>query len=171
MEEKENPVTQTEEKTEVKENVKTNEEVKTFTQEQVNSMLAKERKGLPSKEELESYNAWKESQKSEVDKRKEQEEKTQKDLQEGIAAKRELEVLKADVSKDFSGYVAYEVGKMDGDFKENLTKYLKDHPKFLQSNETTTVVKRTSASMTGKVQTNVNETNKIMNDIIRNAKK
>lgn len=170
MEEKENAVTQTEQKTEVKDTTKTTEEVKTFTQEQVNTMLAKERKNMPSKEELDSFNKWKESQKTEADKKREADEKTQKELQEGNAAKRELQVLKADVSKQFSGYVAYEVAKMDGDFKENLTQYLKDHPEFLQSNEQK-VVKRTSASMTGKAQTSENETNRIMNDIIRNAKK
>lgn len=170
MEEKENAVTQTEQKTEVKDTTKTTEEVKTFTQEQVNAMLAKERKNMPSKEELDGFNKWKESQKTEADKKREADEKTQKELQEGNAAKRELQVLKADVSKQFSGYVAYEVAKMDGDFKENLTQYLKDHPEFLQSNEQK-VVKRTSASMTGKAQTSENETNRIMNDIIRNAKK
>ena len=47
-------------------------EEKTFTQDEVNAIvkerLAKEKKGIPSKEELAKYNEWKESQKSQQDK-------------------------------------------------------------------------------------------------------
>ena len=72
MEEKQNAVTQTEEKTEVSGEQpveKTEkEEVKTFTQDEVNAMLAKEKKKMPSKEDLKAFNEWKESQKTESEK-------------------------------------------------------------------------------------------------------
>lgn len=172
MEENKNAVTQTDDKNEgtVAQTEQKEQKEKTFTQAQLDDIVKERLKKYPSKEELENYNKWKESQKTDAEKQKEQDEKIQKDLQEGNAAKRELQVLKADVSKQFSGYVAYEVAKMDGDFKENLDKYLKEHPEFLHSSETK-IVKRSSASMNGKAQTGEKETNRIMNDIIRNAKK
>ena len=60
-----NTVTQTDDKTEE------NNQVKTFTQEEVNSMLKKERKKIPDKEELKAFNEWKESQKTDEDKKTE----------------------------------------------------------------------------------------------------
>lgn len=172
MEENKNAVTQTGEKNEgtVAQTEQKEQKEKTFTQAQVDDIVKERLKKIPSKEELDEFNKWKESQKSDEEKQKEKEDKTQRELQEGNAAKRELEVLKADVLKQYSGYVAYEVAKMDGEFKENLDKFLKQHPEFLQSSEQK-IVKRSSASMTGKAQTGEKETNRIMNDIIRNAKK
>ena len=66
-----------EEKTTEKVDTQTTEEkeVKTFTQEEVNTMiqdrLAKEKKKMPSQEELKAYNEWKESQKTEAEKQQE----------------------------------------------------------------------------------------------------
>ena len=70
-----------EEKTTEKVDTQTTEEkeVKTFTQEEVNTMiqdrLAKEKKKMPSQEELKTYNDWKESQKTGAEKQQEQIEK------------------------------------------------------------------------------------------------
>ena len=50
---------------------------KTFTENQVNEIvekrLAKAKKGIPSKEEMKQFNDWKESQKTEQEKREEKE--------------------------------------------------------------------------------------------------
>ena len=77
MEENQNPVTQTEEKTEatVTEPVKKTEDVKTFTQDEVNAMMAKERSKMPSKEDMKAFNEWKESQKTETEKSLEKDKK------------------------------------------------------------------------------------------------
>lgn len=172
MEENKNAVTQTEDKKEVTaaQAEQKEQKEKTFTQAQVDDIVKERIKKFPSKEELDEFNKWKESQKSDEEKQKEKDDKTKRELQEGTDAKRELQVLKAGVSQKFSAFVAYEVAKQEGDFKTNLAEYLKENPDFLQSSETK-IVKRTSASMNGKVQTSEKETNRIMNDIIRNARK
>ena len=51
------------------------QEQKTFTQEELNAIvetrLAKAKKDMPSKEELQAYNEWKQNQKTEQDKNEE----------------------------------------------------------------------------------------------------
>ena len=76
MENNENAVTQTEtveteEKIEVSGEQPVEKNEKTFTQEEVNAMLAKEKKKMPSKEDMKAFNEWKESQKTEEDKKNE----------------------------------------------------------------------------------------------------
>lgn len=138
MEEKETPVTQTEEKTEVTEVVETKaetteKEVKTFTQEQVNSMLAKERKGLPSKEELAEFNKWKESQKSDEEKAAETSEELKK-AQEAVSEKNKtIAMYENGVDKKYMDYVIFTVSKMEGDFNENLKTFLKDNSEYLKA--------------------------------------
>ena len=63
------PVTETEPKTQATgaEPIQKTEP-KTFTQEEVNSMLAKERKKIPSKEELDEFKKWQENQKTNEEK-------------------------------------------------------------------------------------------------------
>ena len=117
------------------------EVVKTFTQEEVNGIvkerLAKAQKGIPSKEELAKYNEWKESQKTQQDK--------YDDLVKNLTEKdntisnleKENAVLKAGITdQDEIEFICYKVGKMDGDFKENLTQYLADNPKYTKKQET-----------------------------------
>jgi len=128
---KKNQLLGTEEKTEgtVTETVKKTEkeDIKTFTQEEVNAMLTKERKKMPSKEELEAFKEWQETQKTVEQKQAEKEAEHQKTLLRNTELENENKVFKAGVEKDNVDYVAYKVSKMDGDFEENLTKYLKDN--------------------------------------------
>ena len=142
MENNENAVTQTEtvetvEKTEVsgEQPVEKNEkdEVKTFTQDEVNAMLAKEKKKMPSKEDLKAFNEWKESQKSEEDKKNEilQENETLK-KQLAIAENKSV-VANAGVDSKFQKFVLSEVSEMEGEFEDNLKDYLKENPQFLIS--------------------------------------
>lgn len=143
------PVTQTEEKTEetVTGAVEKTEkaDVKTFTQEEVNAMLAKEKKKMPSKDELKAFKDWKESQKTEAEKQAEKEAEYQKTLNELNTLKQTNAVLEAGVNKDDADYVLFKVGKMEGEFEENLAKFLKDNPKYLKQELEQTETKATGA--------------------------
>lgn len=122
----------------------TKKEEKTFTQDEFNEALRKEvsrkTKGIPSKEELDAYKEWKESQKSEEEKRLEKE----KSYQDTISSKdneisnltKENLLLRKGVKDDDMDYVLFKVSKLDGEFEDNLETFLKDNPKFLVSNET-----------------------------------
>ena len=114
---------------------------KTFTQDEVNAIvkerLAKAQKGIPSKEELTKYNEWKESQKSQEDKYNDLIKLSDEKDTTISTLKMENEVLKAGiVDADEVEFIVYKVGKMDGDFSENLKNYLADNPKYLKKQET-----------------------------------
>lgn len=117
------------------------EVVKTFTQEEVNGIvkerLAKAQKGIPSKEELAKYNEWKESQQSQQEKYDNLvKNSNEKDTTISILEK-ENAVLKAGITdQDEIEFICFKVGKMDGDFKENLTQYLAENPKHTKKQET-----------------------------------
>ena len=124
-------------------NVETNSEevVKTFTQDEVNNIvkerLAKAQKGLPSKEELTKYNEWKESQKSQEDKYNDLLKSNGEKDTTISTLKMENEVLKSGITDaDEIEFIVYKVGKMEGDFSENLKEYLADNPKFAKKQET-----------------------------------
>ena len=111
------------------------QEQKTFTQEELNAIietrLAKAKKDMPSKEELKKYNEWKEAQKTEQEKMAEKETEYQKLLAEKEKIINENKILKTVVIAEDTDYVLFKVTKMEGDFEENLSKFLKDNPKFL----------------------------------------
>lgn len=138
MEENQNAVTQTEtveteEKIEVSGEQPVEKNEKTFTQEEVNAMLAKEKKKMPSKEDMKAFNEWKESQKSEEDKKNEilQENET---LKKQLAyAENKSVVANAGVDSKFQKFVLSEVSEMGGEFEDNLKDYLKENPQFLIS--------------------------------------
>lgn len=100
------------------------------------AMVAKKMKGMPTKEELKAFKDWQESQKTEAEKQAEKDaEYAQKDNAISQLQK-ENAVLKAGVKgADDIDYVLYKVGKMDGDFDENLAKFLKDNPKYIKGEE------------------------------------
>ena len=148
---------------------------KTFSQDEVNEMikerLKRERSKLPSKEDLQAFNTWKESQKTAEEKQAEKEAEYQRISSENTELKNENEVFKAGVKKDDVEFVAFKVSKMEGDFKENLDKFLKENPKYLGNNEPKIVKKvGSSLSLSGKEITNQNETNQTMNDLIRSVR-
>ena len=123
-------------------NVENNSEevVKTFTQEEVNGIvkerLAKAQKGIPSKEELAKYNEWKESQKSQQDKYDDLVKDSNEKAHTISTLEKENAVLKAGITdEDEIEFICYKVGKMDGDFKENLTQYLANNPKYTKKQE------------------------------------
>lgn len=135
MENNENAVTQTEQNTEatVTEPVKKTEEVKTFTQDEVNAMMAKERSKMPSKEDMKAFNDWKESQKTEVQKQTERAQEFAKLQAEKDSLEQLTKIYDAGVTgKDNVEFIQFKVSKMEGDFDENLKSYLDEHPNYLQ---------------------------------------
>lgn len=111
------------------------QEQKTFTQEELNTIvetrLAKAKKDMPSKEELKKYYEWKEAQKTEQEKMAEKETEYQKALAEKEQIINENKILKSGVNAEDTDYVLFKVTKMEGNFEENLSKFLKDNPRFL----------------------------------------
>lgn len=122
---------------------------KTFTQEELNKIvqerLDKEKKKMPSKEDLKAFKDWKESQKTAEEKQAEKEAEYQKTLNELNTLKQTNAILEAGVNKDDVDYVLFKVGKMEGEFEENLAKFLKDNPKYLEKELTQTELKATGA--------------------------
>lgn len=114
---------------------------KTFTQEELNKIvqerLDKEKKKMPSKEDLKAFKDWKEIQKTAEEKQAEKEAEYQRTVNELNTLKQTNAVLEAGVNKDDADYVLFKVSKMEGEFEENLTKFLKDNPKYLKQVETT----------------------------------
>lgn len=140
----EETVTQTDNKTE--------EEPKTFTQDEVNKLLAKERKKLPPKEEMNEFYSWKESQKSEAQKQSEFNQKLTDTTNENISLKHENLVLKSNVNPEDADYVVFKVSKMEGDFEDNLKDFLKENPKYLiNSNDYTKNVESASGTSVTKI--------------------
>lgn len=131
MEEEKKVETQVEE---TKVETKQEESVKTFTQEEVNELLGKEKsrlkKGMPSKEELDAFNEWKESQKTEQERQQENLTKISNLEKDNQTLKNENLILKKGVKEEDVDYVLFKVSKMDGDFEENLDSYLADNSKF-----------------------------------------
>lgn len=127
VEETGNAVTQTEQKTEEKAE-------KTFTQEEVNSMLKKEKQKAEKKYEgidIAKYKEWQESQKTAEQKQAEKETKYQDTLSKNTILTQENAVFRKGVKTDDVDYVVFKVSKMEGEFDENLDKFLKENPKYL----------------------------------------
>lgn len=138
----------------------------TFSQQEVEEMvqlrLAKERKKYPSKEELDAYNTWKESQKTESEKNAEKEAEYQKAIKKNEDYERKFAVLNAGVKAgEDAEFVQYRVSQMDGDFNENLTNYLKNNPKYLASYQEPKETKPISLGIEHKTSTKQNELEEI----------
>lgn len=154
-----------------------------FTQEQFNEALrnevARKTKGFPNKEELEEFRKWKEKQQQNDEQQEDEQQDEEKnnnveenqevDLEKQNAIN-ENKVLKAGVNTEFSEFVTYEVSKMKGDFSKNLTKFLKDNPKYLTSNDNTKFVKKVGSSLNLEGSKPTQTTNQKMNDLIRSAR-
>lgn len=126
---------------------------------------------MPTKEELKAFKDWQESKKTIEQKQAEKETEFQKTLLRNTELENENKVFKAGVEKDSVDYVAFKVAKMEGDFEENLTKFLKENPKYIGNSEPK-IIKKVGSSMNlnGKTQLSENQTNQIMNDLIRSAR-
>ena len=105
-------------------------DVKAEAQKIADAMVAKKMKNMPSKEELKAFKDWQESQKTAEQKQAEKDAEYQKTLNELNTLKQTNAILSAGVNKDDADYVLFKVGKMEGEFEENLAKFLKDNPKY-----------------------------------------
>lgn len=115
-------------------------------QKMADSIVAKKLAKMPSKEELQKYNEWKESQKTEFDKQAETLQKLANLENEKLSFQRENALLKKGVNSNDLDYVLFKVSKMDGEFDTNLELFLQNNPKYLGQKEevsktTTTGVK------------------------------
>ncbi len=111
------------------------ESEKTFTQSEVNALLRKEKekstKGVPTKEELEAFRAWQESQKSAEQKNTEKEIKYQEISTENEDLKKENLLFRKGVTNaDDVEFLVFKISKMDGDFEDNVDNFLKENPKY-----------------------------------------
>ncbi len=103
------------------------------------AMVAKKLKDMPSKEELKAYKEWKESQKTESEKQAEALKELETLRQEKLNTQRENALLKKGINEEDIDYVMFKVGKMEGEFDENLVEFLKENPKFTTKEETKVV--------------------------------
>ena len=135
------------------------ESEKTFTQsefkEALKNEVARKTKNLPTKEELKEFNDWKESKKTETEKQQEREKEYNDTKSENTSLKQENKVLRKGVSDEDVDYVVFKVSKMEGDFEDNLEEFLKQNPKYLQKEETTSSQKDTGVAVS-KITENAN---------------
>ena len=111
---------------------------KTFTQDEVNALiesrLARAKKQMPAKEELDAFKTWKESQKTEAERLAQREKEFHEIMNERENIKRENIVLRSGVDHEHADYVLFKVSKRDGDFDENLKVFLTENQKYLTAN-------------------------------------
>ena len=115
-----------------KEKPKKEDEERKFTQAEVDRIVQKKlAKSLPPKEEMEQYKKWRESQQTLEEKMSVLRVENQRLNEENESLLHENMVVKAGVSSDAVDFVLFKVGKMDGDFEENLNNYLKKNQKYI----------------------------------------
>lgn len=115
---------------------------KTFTQAELDKViadrLARERAKMPPQDKLKAFEEWQKSQQTEAEKAAEREKEYQAAAARNTELQRELAVLKAGVKAEDAEYVIFKVGKMEGEFADNLKAFLAENTKYTEP-ETTTV--------------------------------
>ena len=115
---------------------------KTFTQAELDKViadrLARERAKMPAADKLKAFEEWQKSQQTEAEKAAEREKEYQAAAARNTELQRELAVLKAGVKAEDAEYVLFKVGKMEGEFADNLKAFLAENTKYTEP-ETTTV--------------------------------
>lgn len=151
MENKQEPVTQTEEKIEDNAVTQTEEktEAKTYTQEEYNALDKKLKAKYEKKYEgidIAKYKEWVESQKTETEKQSETLLENEK-LKNRIKELENMQVVaNASVDSKFQKFVLSEVLQMEGEFEDNLKDYLKNNPQY-QTKETVETPKTTGVAV------------------------
>ena len=165
-----NEVDEKEVGTQANENKDEGKAERTYTQEEYNALDKKLKAKYEKKYagiDIAKYNEWVESQKTAEQKQAEKEAEYLKKDSKISDLEKENAILKAGVKDDID-YVLFKVSKMEGDFDENLAKFLKDNPKYT-SNEKIVKTVGTSAKLDGTSRTE-NTTNQTMNDLIRSVR-
>ena len=115
---------------------------KTFTQAELDKViadrLARERAKMPPQDKLKAFEEWQKSQQTEAEKAAEREKEYQAAAARITELQRELAVIKAGVKAEDAEYVLFKVGKMEGEFADNLKAFLAENTKYTEP-ETTTV--------------------------------
>ena len=115
---------------------------KTFTQAELDKViadrLARERAKMPPQDKLKAFEEWQKSQQTEAEKAAEREKEYQAAAARNTELQRELAVIKAGVKADDAEYVIFKVGKMEGEFSDNLKTFLAENTKYTEP-ETATV--------------------------------
>ena len=122
---------------------------KADAQKMVDGALAK---NLPPKEKMEAFKKWEEEQKTEADKQAEILKENETLKQEKLNSQRENALLRKGINDEDMDYVMFKVGKMDGDFNDNLEEFLKENTRFTQKEEVTK--EKTTGVRTKGVETN-----------------
>ena len=151
------PVTQTDVKTEVTVTDTDKKTGRTFTQDEVNAMILKETNKINKKYEgvdLEKYKNWVESQKTETERQTELTKNLANATNENQILKQENQVLKSGVNADDVDYVLFKVSKMEGEFEDNLKDFLKNNPKYLKKIDTTNMETKDSGIGVSKINEN-----------------
>ena len=122
---------------------------KTYTQEEYNALDKKLKAKYEKKYsgiDIAKYNEWVESQKTAEQKQAEKEAEYQAKDNTISELQKENAVLKAGVKdSDDVDYVLFKVSKMEGEFEENLAKFLEANPKYIKGEELNTEPKATGA--------------------------
>ena len=115
---------------------------KTFTQAELDKViadrLARERAKMPPQDKLKAFEEWQKSQQTEAEKAAEREKEYQAAAARNTELQRELAVIKAGVKAEDAEYVLFKVGKMEGEFADNLKAFLAENTKYTEP-ETATV--------------------------------
>jgi len=147
----EGTVTQTVNKTEG------NEGAKTFTQEEVNALLAKEKKNQPSKEELKAFKDWQESQKTEEQKRQEEVVRMQNLQNDNNSQSQIISIMRNGIDYETAEFIQFKLSKMDGDFDTNLENYLAENKGKFTKEETKKLVTTGFSQSKTNTSTNTNK--------------
>ena len=119
---------------------------KTYTQEEYNALDKKLKAKYEKKYEgidIAKYKEWVESQKTAEQKQAEKDAEYLAKDNKISDLEKENAVLKAGVKDEDD--ILFKVGKMEGDFEENLAKFLQDNPKYTKREELNTEPKATGA--------------------------
>ena len=106
---------------------------KTFTQAELDKViadrLARERAKMLPQDKLKAFEEWQKSQQTEAEKAAEREKEYQAAAARNTELQRELAVIKAGVKAEDAEYVLFKVGKMEGEFADNLKAFLAENTK------------------------------------------
>lgn len=119
-------------------------------------MLAKEKKNMPSKEDLQAFNEWKESQKTAEQKQKEELIRIQNLENNSNSQAQIISIMKNGIDYETAEFIQFKISKMDGDFDTNLETYLAENKDKFAKEETK---KTTTGFAQGKSNTST-DTNK-----------
>ena len=127
-------------------------EVEMISKEEAQRMVDKAlAKNLPPKDEMKEFKEWKESKKTDAEKQTEKELELEQTKSKLNSIAQENLALRKGVKDDDLDYVVFKVSKLEGEFDDNLEQFLKDNPKFIQ---TQSEVIRNDGTPTQKVANN-----------------